>query len=89
MFLLPQTLLERLDFEKQKFSVKLETNNLVPAICSACCVFTPDILHIGSGLDCWINTQPIVDETSISLDLELLQYLTKSAAADIEEQFQV
>lgn len=84
--LFPQMLLERLDFEKQKFNVKLGTDKLVPALRSACCIFTPDILHRRSGLDCWIKTQPIVDETSISLDLELLQHLTKSAAADIEEQ---
>ncbi|KAH6793247.1 hypothetical protein C2S52_003724 [Perilla frutescens var. hirtella] len=84
-----QMLLERLESEKQKFDVKLVTTELVPALCSACCVFTPAILQRRSGLDCWIKTQPIVDETSLCLDLELLLHLSKGAAVDVEEQYRV
>ncbi|KAL1551716.1 midasin-like isoform X1 [Salvia divinorum] len=81
-----QSLLERWDFEKQKLKVKLESTKLFPALCSACCAVTPDILHRRSGLDCWLRTQPIVDETSLCLDLELLKHLTKSVVVDVEEQ---
>ncbi|XP_057771067.1 midasin isoform X2 [Salvia miltiorrhiza] len=81
-----QMLLERWDFEKQKLKVKLESTKLLPALCSACCGVTPDILHRRSGLDCWIRTQPIVDETSLCLDLELLKHLTKNVVVDVEEQ---
>ncbi|KAG6397962.1 hypothetical protein SASPL_139412 [Salvia splendens] len=81
-----QMLSERWDFEKQKLKVKLESTKLFPALCSACCSVTPDILHIRSGLDCWIRTQPIVDETSLCLDLELLKHLTQSVVVDLEEQ---
>ena len=80
---------ERWDFEKQKLKVKLESTKLFPALCSACCAVTPDILHIRSGLDCWIRTQPIVDETSLCLDLELLKHLTQSVVVNVEEQHNV
>ncbi|KAK6125035.1 hypothetical protein DH2020_041213 [Rehmannia glutinosa] len=85
-----QLLLERLDFEKQKLVVKLTTTKLAPwsALCSACCVFSPDVLCRRSGLECWLKTQPIVDETSLCLDLELLQHLTKITVVDIKEQHQ-
>ncbi|KAI3455601.1 hypothetical protein Pfo_012264 [Paulownia fortunei] len=74
-----QLLLGRLDFEKQKLVAKLATTKLASwrALCSACCVFTPDVLCRRSGFECWLKTQPIVDETSLCLDLELLQHLTK------------
>lgn len=85
----PQMLSERWDFEKQKLKVKLESTKLFPALCSACCAVTPDILQIRSGLDCWIRTQPIVDETSLCLDLELLNHLTQSVVVDVEEQHNV
>lgn len=88
-FSFPQMLLERWDFEKQKLKVKLENTKLLPALHSACCAVTPDILHRRSGLDCWIKTQPIVDETSLCHDLELLQPLTKSAVVDLEQQYSV
>ncbi|KAL0341854.1 UNVERIFIED_CONTAM: Midasin, partial [Sesamum calycinum] len=82
-----QMLLGRLDFEKQKL-VALEAYKHAssPAPSSACCVFTPDMFSQRFGFNCWLKTQPIVDETSLCLDLELLQNLTKSAGVDIEEQ---
>ncbi|KAL0354500.1 UNVERIFIED_CONTAM: Midasin [Sesamum radiatum] len=83
-----QMFLGRLDFEKQKLVAKLEAYKHAPspAPSSACCVFTPDVFSQRFGFDCWLKTQPIVDETSLCLDLELLQNLTKSAVVDIEEQ---
>ncbi|KAK4427378.1 Midasin [Sesamum alatum] len=81
-------LLGRLDFEKQKLVAKLEAykNASSPAPSSACCVFTLDVFSQRFGFDCWLRTQPIVDETSLCLDLGLLQDLTKSAVVDIEDQ---
>ncbi|KAL2243207.1 UNVERIFIED_CONTAM: Midasin, partial [Sesamum indicum] len=83
-----QMLLGRLDFEKRKLVAKLEAykHAASPAPSSACCIFTPDVFSQRFGFDCWLKTQPIVDETSLCLDLELLQNLTKSALVDIEEQ---
>ncbi|KAL0415065.1 UNVERIFIED_CONTAM: Midasin, partial [Sesamum latifolium] len=83
-----QMLLGRLDFEKQKLVAKLGAYKHAPspAPSSACCVFTPDVFSQKFGFDCWLKTEPIVDETSLCLDLELLQNLTKSAVVDIEEQ---
>ncbi|KAL0319420.1 UNVERIFIED_CONTAM: Midasin [Sesamum angustifolium] len=82
-----QMLLGRLDFEKQKL-VALEAYKHAssPAPSSACCVFTPDMFSQRFGFNCWLKTQPIVNETSLCLDLELLLNLTKSAVVDIEEQ---
>ncbi|KAK4479548.1 hypothetical protein RD792_015065 [Penstemon davidsonii] len=78
-----QTLLKKLEEEKQQLEEKLGTR---PAIISACCVFAPDILCRKSGFELWLKTQPIIDETSLFLDLELLQHLTKIAVVDIKEQ---
>ncbi|KAK4395085.1 Midasin, partial [Sesamum angolense] len=80
-----QMLLGRLDFEKQKL-VALEAYKHASSTAPACCVFTPDMFSQRFGFNCWLKTQPIVDETSLCLDLELLQNLTKSAVVDIEEQ---
>lgn len=84
-----QMLVERLDFERQKLIVKLESSRLAPALCTTCCVCTPDILCRRPGIESWIKTQPIVDETSLCLDLELLQQLTKITVVDIDEQHNV
>nr|AMP82937.1 acidic leucine-rich nuclear phosphoprotein 32-related protein 1 [Catalpa bungei] len=84
-----QMLLGRLNYEKQKFVVKATTKFASwPALHSTCCVFTPDVLCKRSGFECWLKTQPIVDETSLCFDLELVQHLTKLAVIDIEEQHQ-
>lgn len=84
-------LLGRLDYEKQKLVEKFATTKFASFLehGSTCCVFTPDVLCRRSGLECWLTTQPIVNETSLSLDLGLLHYLTEVSGADIEEQHHV
>lgn len=41
------------------------------------CIFSPTVLCTQSGLDNWIPTLPFVDETSLLLDMWLLQELSK------------
>ncbi|CAA0814598.1 Unknown protein, partial [Striga hermonthica] len=81
-------LLRKSDYEKQKLVLKLSTTIDAPrpALCSACCVFSPDVICRRSGLECWLKAQPVLDETSLCLDLELLQHLTKIAVVDSKEQ---
>ncbi|XP_073126022.1 midasin isoform X2 [Henckelia pumila] len=83
-----QVLLGRLNFEKRKLKVRAETtkHESGPAHCSACCLLTSDALCRKSGFECWLETQPLVDETSFFLDFELLQHLTKIVVLDIEDQ---
>lgn len=83
--------MKRLDSEKQKLVVKSESSELtsLPGLGAACCVFTPDILCRRSGVENWFKTQPMVDETSLCLDLKLLQHLTGIAVVDTEEQHHV
>ncbi|GFQ03816.1 midasin [Phtheirospermum japonicum] len=83
-----QVLLGRSDYEKQKLVVKLSTPKIAPwsALCSACCVFSMDVLCRRPGLESWLKTQPILDETSLCLDLELLQHLTTITLVDSTEQ---
>lgn len=84
-------LLGRLDFEKQKLKMTAETakHESGPAPCSACCLLTSDALCRKSGFECWLKTQPLVDETTFFLDLELLQHLTEITVLDTEEQHNV
>ncbi|XP_073015322.1 midasin-like isoform X1 [Primulina eburnea] len=83
-----QVLLGRMDFEKQKLKVRAETtkHQSGPAHCSACCRLTSDALCRKSGFECWLKTQPLVDESTFFLDLELLQHLSEIAVVDTEEQ---
>ncbi|KAL6547365.1 hypothetical protein OROMI_023086 [Orobanche minor] len=79
-----QVLVRRMNFEKQK----LETTQLASwsELNSSCCVFNPNTLSKEPGFEFWLKTQPINDETSLFLDLELLQHLTRTVAIDREEQ---
>ncbi|XP_073036075.1 midasin-like isoform X3 [Primulina eburnea] len=83
-----QVLLGRLNFEKHKLKVRAKTtkHESGPAHSSACCLLTSDALCRKSGFECWLETQPLVDETTLFLDLELLQHLTEIVGLDIEEQ---
>ncbi|XP_051115352.1 midasin [Andrographis paniculata] len=81
-------LLGRLDYEKKRLAEKLTTMNLgsFQEMCSVCCKFTPDVLLRSSGFECWLKTQPVVDETSLSIDLEVLQHLMRISVVGMEEQ---
>ncbi|KAL8046294.1 hypothetical protein ABFX02_08G168300 [Erythranthe guttata] len=83
-----QLLLGRLNSDKQMLVVKSASSKLAswPSLCAECCVFTPDVLYRRSGIKCWLKTQPVVDETSLCLDLELLQHLTKIVVVDSEKK---
>ncbi|KAL3632042.1 hypothetical protein CASFOL_025026 [Castilleja foliolosa] len=84
-----QVLLGRLDYEKQKLVVKLSSAKIAPwsKLCSACCVFSTDVLCTRPGMESWQKTQPILDETSLCLDLEILQHLTMINVVDSTEQY--
>ncbi|XP_021720497.1 midasin-like [Chenopodium quinoa] len=52
---------------------------------SACCIIVPEIVSHRCGFETWIDTLPIVDETSLLLDLFLLQDLSEIILADPKE----
>ncbi|VFQ98584.1 unnamed protein product [Cuscuta campestris] len=74
-----QILSRRLDLEK----IKLEENSqsiqpdFQQSDSSTCCVFTPNLLTVKSGIDCWLETLPIADDICFILNTRLLQQLSQ------------
>ncbi|KAA8540262.1 hypothetical protein F0562_024175 [Nyssa sinensis] len=82
-----QMLLRRFEYEKQKLEVSMGTTRHPSSVenLAVCCVFSSDILCRGSGYDSWQDTLSIIDSTSLFLDMELLQELSKILLLDAEE----
>lgn len=68
---------KKIEHEKHKLQAKtgsaLQASNPDLSIC----VFSPTVLCTQSSLDNWIPTLPFVDETSLLVDMWLLQELSK------------
>ncbi|GAB2269171.1 hypothetical protein Dimus_004101 [Dionaea muscipula] len=82
-----QMLLRRFEHEKQKLEANTDSEgNLVPLAYSAsCCIFLPELKCIPSCFAGWMETALIVDQTSLFLDLLLLQELSKVICTDAAE----
>ena len=61
---------------------KLENNE---AKLSGFCLYPTEILCQKSGFDSWQETRPLIDITSFSLDMELLQGLSYVLVLDSDE----
>lgn len=49
---------------------------------SACCSYSTETLCKKSGFDSWQDTLPLIDITSFSLDMEVLQELSSVVLVD-------
>nr|XP_017246046.1 PREDICTED: midasin isoform X2 [Daucus carota subsp. sativus] len=72
-----QMLLKRFEDDKNKLQAKTDSalQALNPDL--SICVFSPNVLCSKSGLDNWLATLPFADETSLLLDMWLLEELSK------------
>ncbi|CAL5443785.1 unnamed protein product [Camellia sinensis] len=82
-----QMLLRRFEHEKQKLEAVIQTtkHSFPLTNSAACCIFSTDVLCRRSGFDSWQGTIPIIDNTSVFLDMELLQELSQIVLVDAEE----
>ncbi|CAL5398093.1 unnamed protein product [Camellia sinensis] len=80
-------LLRRFEHEKQKLQAVIQTtkHSFPLTNSAACCIFSTDVLCRRSGFDSWQGTIPIIDNTSVFLDMELLQELSQIVLVDAEE----
>ncbi|XP_057977825.1 midasin isoform X2 [Malania oleifera] len=81
-----QMLLERFEHEKQKLEANMISNEhaFPVADSAACCSFYPVLLCRKSGFASWLETIPIIDNTSLLLDLELLNELAAAVLVDAQ-----
>lgn len=61
----------------------------IEADSAACCVLLPQILCSDLGFSCWMETRPMNDCTSFSLDTQLLQNLSSIVLIGPAESHQV
>ncbi|KAK3037952.1 hypothetical protein RJ639_030657 [Escallonia herrerae] len=82
-----QRLLRKYEYEKAKLEASFGATQqeLLLADISACCVFSPHMLCQKPGFEIWVDTLPIVDETSFFLDMRILQELSKIYVLEDEE----
>lgn len=68
----------RIDFEKKKLEENPSSlrEEVLLSNSSVCCVFTPNLLSLKSGISCWLETLPLADDISFILDTRLLQHFS-------------
>ena len=79
-----QMLSERFKQEKHKLEANLGFSEHLSseANSAACCIFCPEILCRKSRFDSWQDTLPLIDRTSLFLDIMLLQKLSSFLLLD-------
>lgn len=78
-----QMLLRRFECERNSLEAKTRSQTCgYPLANSACCTVIPEIINCRRGYETWMETLPIVDETSLLLDLFLLQDLSEIVLSD-------
>lgn len=77
LYIVLQMLWRKFEHEKQKLQEKMGSGLRAFNPDQPVCAFSPNILCTQTGLDNWLSTLPFVDETSLSLDMWLLQELSK------------
>ncbi|XP_010261987.1 PREDICTED: midasin isoform X2 [Nelumbo nucifera] len=84
-----QMLLTRFEYEKHKLESVLASNQHVLAVgnSSTCCAFYPEMMCEKSAFDSWQEILPIIDNSSLALDMELLPELSKTILFDANEQY--
>ncbi|KNA10543.1 hypothetical protein SOVF_143350 isoform A [Spinacia oleracea] len=78
-----EMLLRRFECERNSLEAKTRSQTCgYPLANSACCTVIPEIINCRRGYETWMETLPIVDETSLLLDLFLLQDLSEIVLSD-------
>ncbi|KAK1575506.1 hypothetical protein Q3G72_006073 [Acer saccharum] len=82
-----EMLVRRFEHEKHKLEANLGPDVHAPfdSNLAPCCAFYPEILCRKPGFDSWLDTLPLSDSTSWSLDVELLKELSPIALVDHKE----
>ncbi|KAK3220425.1 hypothetical protein Dsin_014395 [Dipteronia sinensis] len=82
-----EMLVRRFEHEKHKLEANLGPDEHAPfdSNVAPCCAFYPEILCRKPGFDSWLDTLPISDSTSWSLDVELLKELSPITLIDHKE----
>ncbi|XP_058077090.1 midasin isoform X2 [Magnolia sinica] len=78
-----QMLVERFEYERQHLEGASEKTDENSA--SFCCAFCPELLCRKAGFDSWLETLPLLDNKSFSLDMDLLQELSESVLVDTKD----
>lgn len=82
-----QMLLKRFEYEKSKLEAKLKSveTATIEGNSISCCDFSPEARCTKPGFACWLETRPIIDNTSFFLDMDLLQKLSMIVLVDHKE----
>lgn len=74
-------------FEHERHKLQSKTCSAIQAFNAdlSICVFSSTVLCTQSGVDNWIPTLPFVDETSLLLDMWLLQELSKIVVFKVDD----
>lgn len=65
------------------------TYHVTKTLCTSCCMFNSEILRGKAVVDCWLQSRPLFDRSSLLLDIELLQKLTEGCTLDSKDLFEV
>ncbi|CAA6669952.1 unnamed protein product [Spirodela intermedia] len=65
------------------------TCHVAKTLCTNCCMFNSEILRGKAVIDCWLQSRPLFDRSSLLLDIELLQELTESCTLNSKNLFEV
>ncbi|KAJ6683499.1 hypothetical protein OIU85_007210, partial [Salix viminalis] len=82
-----QMLLKRFEYEKSKLEAKLNSieSGTIEGNSIFCCDFSPEARCTKPGFASWLETRPIIDNTSFFLDMDLLQRLSMIVLVDRKE----
>jgi midasin len=80
-------LLKRFEYEKSKLEAKSKSveTATIEGNSISCCDFSPEARCTKPGFACWLETRPIIDNTSFFLDMDLLQKLSMIVLVDHKE----
>ena len=80
-------LLKRFEYEKSKLEAKLNSieSGTIEGNSIFCCDFSPEARCTKPGFASWLETRPIIDNTSFFLDMDLLQRLSMIVLVDRKE----
>lgn len=71
-----EMLFQRVEHEKQKFSLSLKANVISQFVFSSCCSMSPEALSHESAFVSYLEAVPVVDNESMLLDMELIAELS-------------
>lgn len=87
-----QRLSRRFEYERRTLEMNCVSETITYAslyYSTATCVFSPKMLLRQSSFDSWTVTVPLCDKSSFTLDIKLLQELSRSTSMDVTKANQV